>query len=61
LLFVEVEGGCTGGLLVGVEGIEGFFAPDSVSLGMTVETTDTEDFVPAFLGNRVVENDVAVC
>ena len=35
-------------------------APDSVTFGVIVEVADAGDIVPGFLGNRVVEDNVAI-
>jgi hypothetical protein len=60
LLFVEAEGERVGGFVVGVEGVDEVLAPDSISFGVIVEPADAGDFVPGFLGDRVVKDDVAV-
>jgi len=60
LLFVEAEGERVGGFVVSVEGVDEISAPDSVAFGVIVEVADAGDFVPGFLGDRVVEDDVAV-
>jgi hypothetical protein len=60
LLFVEAEGERVGGFVVRVEGVDEVLAPDSVAFSVIVETADAGDFVPGFLGDRVVEDDVAV-
>ena len=60
LLFVEAEGERIGGFVVSVEGVDEVLAPDSVALSVIVEVADAGDFVPGFLGDGVVENDVAV-
>ena len=60
LLFVEAEGERIGGFVVSVEGVDEVLAPDSVIFGVIVEATDAGDFVPGFLGDRVVDDDVAV-
>jgi hypothetical protein len=46
--------------LVGVEGVDDVLAPDSVAFSVIVEVADAGDFVPGFLVDRVVDNDVAV-
>ena len=60
LFFVEAEGEWVGGFFVGVEGVDEVLAPDSVAFGVIVEPTDAGDFVPGFLGDRVVKDDVAI-
>ena len=60
LLFVEAEGERVGSLIVGLEGVDEILAPDRVTFGVIVETADAGDEVPGFLGNRVIEDDVAV-
>jgi hypothetical protein len=60
LLFVEAEGEWIGGFVVGVESVDEVLAPDSVIFSVIVEVADAGDFVPGFLGDRVVEDDVAV-
>ena len=49
-----------GSFVVSVEGIDEVLAPDSVTFSVIVEVADAGDFVPGFLGDRVVEDDVAV-
>ena len=60
LLFVETESERISGLVVGVEGVDDVLAPDSVAFSVIVEVADAGDFVPGFLVDRVVDNDVAV-
>ncbi len=60
LLFVEAEGERVGGFVVSVEGVDEVLAPHSVAFSVIVEMADSGDFVPGFLGDRVVEDDVAV-
>ena len=61
LLFVEAEGEWIGGFLVSVEGVDEILAPDSVTFGVIVEVPDSGDFVPGFLSDRVVKDDVSIC
>ena len=60
LLFVEAEGERIGGFVLRVEGVDKVLAPGSVVFGVIVEAADAGDFVPGFLGDRVVEDDVAI-
>ena len=60
LFFVEAEGERIGGFVVSVEGVDEVLAPDSVAFGVVVEVADAGDFVPGFLGGRVVEDNVAI-
>ena len=60
LLFVEAESKPTSGLVIGIEGVDDILAPDSVAFSVIVEAADAGDFVPGFLGDRVVKDDVAV-
>ncbi len=60
LLFVEAESERISGFVVGVEGVDDILTLNSVTFGVIVETTDAGGFVPGFLGNRVVKDDVAV-
>jgi hypothetical protein len=60
LFFLEAGGEWVGGFIFGVEGVDEVLAPDSVTFGVIVEVADAGDFVPGFLGNRVVEDDVAI-
>jgi len=59
-LFVEVEGERIGGLVVSIESVDEVLAPDSVTFGVIVESTDAGDFVPGFLADRIVEDNVTV-
>ena len=60
VLFVEAEGEWVGGFVIGVEGVGDVLAPDSVPFGVIVEVADAGDFVPGFLGDRVVKDNVPV-
>ncbi len=60
LLFVEAEGEGIGGFVVSVEGVDKILTPNSVIFRMIVESADAGDFVPGFLSDRVVKDDVAV-
>ena len=60
LFFVEAEGQRIGRFVVSVEGVDKVLAPDSVAFSVIIEAPDAGDGVPGFLGNRVVEDDVAV-
>ena len=60
LFFVEAEGERVGGFVVSVERVDKVLAPDSVTFGVIVEPADAGDFVPGFLGDRVVEDNVAI-
>jgi len=60
LLFVEAESERISGLVVGVEGVDDVSALNGVAFSVIVEAADAEDFVPGFLGDRVVEDDVAL-
>ena len=60
LFFVEAEGEWIGGFVVSVEGVDEVLAPDSATFGVIIEVADAGDFVPGFLGDRVVKDDVAV-
>jgi hypothetical protein len=60
LLFVEAEGERIGGFVVGVEGVDEVLTPDSVIFGVIVEPADAGDFVPGFLCDRVVKDNIAV-
>ena len=60
LLFVEAECEWIGGFVVSAEGVDEVLAPDSVIFGVIVEPTDAGNFVPGFLGDRVVKDDVAI-
>ncbi len=60
LLFLEAEGERLGGFIVSVEGVDEILAPNGVTYGVIVEVTDTGEFIPGFLGDRIVEDDVAI-
>ncbi len=60
LLFVEAESERIGGFVVSVERVDEVLAPDSVAFSVIVESADAGDFVPGFLGDRIVEDDVAI-
>jgi hypothetical protein len=60
LLFVEAESERIGGFVVSVEGVDEVLAPVSIAFRVIVEPADAGDFVPGFLGDRVVEDDVAI-
>ena len=60
LLFVEAESERIDGFVVSVEGVDEVLAPDSIAFSVIVEVADAGDFVPGFLGDRVVEDDVAI-
>jgi hypothetical protein len=60
LLFVEAESERISGLIVGVECVDDILGLDSVAFSVIVEAADAGDFVPGFLGDRVVKDDVAV-
>ena len=60
LFFVEAEGEWVGSFIISVEGIDEVLAPDSVTFGVIIEVADAGDFVPSFLADRVVEDDVPV-
>ena len=60
LLFAEAESERIDGFVVSVEGVDEVLAPDSIAFSVIVEVADAGDFVPGFLGDRVVEDDVAI-
>jgi hypothetical protein len=60
LFFVEAEGEWVGCFVISVEGVNDVLAPDGVTFSMIVESIDAGDFIPGFLGNRIVEDDVPV-
>ena len=60
IIFVEAEGKRVGGFVIGIEGVDDVLTPDSVTFGVTVESTDAGDSVPGFLVDRVVEDGVAI-
>ena len=60
LVLVEAERERIRCFLVGVEGVDDVLTSDSVAFSVIVELADAGDFVPGFLGTRVVDNDVAV-
>ncbi len=55
-----MEGERIGGLVVSIESVDEVLAPDSVTFGVIVESTDAGDFVPGFLADRIVEDNVTV-
>jgi hypothetical protein len=58
LFFVEAEGEWVGCFVVSVEDVNDVLAPDGVTFSMIVEPVDAGDFIPGFLGNRIVEDDL---
>ena len=56
LFFVEAECEWVGGFF----GVDEVLATNSVAFGVIVEPTDPGDFVPGFLGDRVVKDDIAI-
>ncbi len=41
-------------------GVDGVLTPDTVTFSVVIEVSDAGDFVPGFLGDRVVEDDVTI-
>ena len=60
LFFVEAEGEWVGCFVIRVEGVDDVLASDSVSFSVIVEAVDAGDFIPGFLSNRVIKDNVAV-
>ncbi len=60
LFFLEAKGEEIGCFVVCIEGVDDVLAPDGVIFSVIVESVDAGDFIPGFLGNRIIKDDVAV-